>query len=244
MKTKHYSPRTIEAYSGWVKKFVLYHNKKHPKEMGGEEIQQFISHLSVDNNVSASTQNQALQGILYLYKNVLKKDVGWITDIKKATRIRHLPSVFSRDEVRVIMNCLNGVPKLFISLLYGTGMRLTEGLRLRIKDVDFEMNQIIIRDGKGEKDRITVLPQKLIPQLKEHIRKVRNLHEMDLKQGFGETVLPYALDKKYINASKEFGWQYVFPSKNQVYDKKVKKKLRIHIHESVIQKEVRKAVRN
>jgi integron integrase len=242
LRVKHYSPKTEEAYIRWITQFILYHNKTHPENLGKDDIQRFLNYLSTERNVSASTQNQAMQGILFLYKNILKKDVGWLTEIKKASRVKRLPVVFSRNEAAMIINNLSGIPKLFISLLYGTGMRLNEGLGLRVKDVDFELNQIIVRDGKGEKDRITVLPQKLIPLLKEHIRKVKNLHRMDLQKGFGETVLPYALSEKYPKASKEFGWQYVFPSKAMIYDKKEKKRIRFPLHESVIQKEVKKAI--
>ncbi|OQY73277.1 MAG: integrase [Ignavibacteriales bacterium UTCHB2] len=243
LRSKHYSRKTETAYTNWIKRFVLFHNKRHPKDMGAEEIKAFINNLADEHQVSSSTQNQALQGILFLYKNILKKDLGWIADIKYTTRIKHLPVVFSRSETASILNNLNGVIKLIVSLLYGTGMRLGEVLNLRVKDIDFEMNQILVRDGKGEKDRITVLPQKLNAELKEHLRKVKNLHLKDLKEGNGKTKLPYALAKKYINADKEFGWQYVFPASGFVYDKENKLKYRFHIHESVIQKEVKKALR-
>jgi integron integrase len=243
LKVNHYSKKTEEAYIGWIKRYILFHNKRHPNEMGKDEIQKFINHLAVEQNVSSSTQNQALQAILYLYKNILNNNVGWLDDIKHATRIKHLPVVFSRNETAQILNKLTGVNKLVVSMLYGTGMRLGEVLNLRIKDIDFEMNQIMVRDGKGEKDRITVLPQKLIPELKEQIRKVKNLHIKDLAEGLGRTKLPYALAKKYINADKEFGWQYVFPASGFVYDKESKLKSRIHIHESVIQKAVKEAIK-
>lgn len=243
LRSKHYSRKTETAYTNWIKRFVLFHNKRHPKDMGAEEIKAFINNLADEHQVSSSTQNQALQGILFLYKNILKKDLGWIADIKYTTRIKHLPVVFSRSETASILNNLNGVIKLIVSLLYGTGMRLGEVLNLRVKDIDFEMNQILVRDGKGEKDRITVLPQKLNAELKEHLRKVKSLHLKDLKEGNGKTKLPYALAKKYINADKEFGWQYVFPASGFVYDKENKLKYRFHIHESVIQKEVKKALR-
>ncbi|HQJ45559.1 MAG TPA: integron integrase [Ignavibacteriaceae bacterium] len=243
LRSKHYSRKTETAYTNWIKRFVLFHNKRHPKDMGAEEIKAFINNLADEHQVSSSTQNQALQGILFLYKNILKKDLGWIADIKYTTRIKHLPVVFSRSETASILNNLNGVIKLIVSLLYGTGMRLGEVLNLRVKDIDFEMNQILVRDGKGEKDRITVLPQKLNAELKEHLRKVKNLHLKDLKEGNGKTKLPYALAKKYINADKEFGWQYVFPASGFVYDKENKLKYRFHIHESVLQKEVKKALR-
>jgi len=243
LRSNHYSRKTEEAYIGWIKRFILFHNKRHPNEMGKDEIQKFINHLAVEKHVSSSTQNQALQAILYLYKNILTKDIGWLDDIKHATRIKHLPVVFSRNETAQILNNLTGVNKLVVSLLYGTGMRLGEVLNLRIKDIDFEMNHVIVRDGKGEKDRITVLPQKLIPELKEHIRKVKNLHLKDLAEGFGRTKLPYALAKKYVNADKEFGWQYVFPASSFVYDKEERLKFRYHIHESVIQKAVKEAIK-
>lgn len=243
LRAKHYSRKTEKAYISWIKQFVIFHNKTHPEKLGKEKIQQFLNYLTIKRKVSSSTQNQALQGILFLYKNVLEQDVGWIEDIKKPQRIKHLPVVFSRAEAAKVLSSMTGIPKLFISLLYGTGMRLSEGLRLRVKDIDFEMNQIIVRDGKGEKDRITVLPQKLVPQLKDQIRKVKNLHNLDLKNGSGEAILPYALSKKYPNAAREFGWQYIFPAKSLVYDRDKKKKFRAHLHESVIQKEVKKAIR-
>ncbi len=237
------SSKTEESYVGWIKRFILFNNKAHPEQLGGKEIQRYLSYLAVERHVSSSTQNQALQGILFLYKNVLKKDVGWIEDIEKAVRVKHLPVFFSRNEAAEIIKQLNGTIRLIVSLLYGAGMRLSEALRLRVKDVDFEMNQIIVRDGKGEKDRVTLLPQKLVPALKDHIRKVKNLHDKDLREGLGRTKLPYALARKYPNADKEVGWQYVFPAKGVVYDKEVNVKVRYHIHESVIQKEVKRAIK-
>lgn len=244
LRTNHYSVKAEDSYIGWIKRFVLFNNKTHPEKMGAEEIRRFLNHLAVERHVSSSTQNQALQGILYLYKNVLQKDVGWVEDIKRVARVKHLPVVFSRNEAAAIIGKLDGTIKLIVSLLYGTGMRLGEALSLRVKDVDIEMNQIIVRDGKGEKDRITLLPSKLIPTLRNHIDKVKNLHEKDLKEGFGRTKLPYALDKKYPNAGKEFGWQYVFPANGFVYDKENKIKFRYHIHESVIQKELKIAMKS
>lgn len=242
LRTNHYSRKTEESYISWIKQFIIFNNKIHPEKLGKEEIQKFINYLAIERHVSSSTQNQALQGILYLYKNILNKDPGWINDLKHIKRVSHLPVVFSRGEAAAILKSLEGVVKLIVSLLYGTGMRLNECLGLRIKDIDFGMNQIIVRDGKGEKDRLTVLPQKLITQLESHIDKVKKLHLSDLKQGFGKTVLPYALKNKYPNADKETGWQFVFPSKNFIFDEKSKNKYRTHIHESVIQKEVRKAI--
>ena len=244
MRAAHYSRSTEESYNSWIRKYIFFHNKQHPKDMGTEQIKQFINHLVVEKHVSSSTQNQALNAILYLYKNILDKEIGYIDEINRAKRIKHLPVVFSRKEASDIINNLEGIIKLIVSLLYGTGMRLGEALSLRVKDIDFEMNHIIVRDGKGEQDRITVLPQKIIPLLKEHIRKVKNLHDKDLKDCLGRTKLPYALAKKYVNAEKEFGWQYVFPASGFVYDKENKLKFRYHVHESVIQKEMKRAIKS
>ena len=168
LRTSHYSRKTEESYLSWIKQFIIFNNKIHPDKLGAEEIRNFINHLAVNRHVSSSTQNQALQGILYLYKNVLKKDVGWITEIKHATRVKHLPVVFSKREVVKIFEHLEGIPRLVISLLYGGGLRLSEGLNLRVKDIDFDYNQIIVRDGKGEKDRHTVLPVSIQPELRKH----------------------------------------------------------------------------
>jgi integron integrase len=242
LRANHYSPKTEESYISWIKQFILYNNKIHPEKLADEDIQKFINYLAIERHVSSSTQNQALQAILFLYKKVIVKDVGWIKNLKHIKRVKHLPTVFSRNEAAEIIRNLEGIPKLIVSLLYGTGMRLNECLSLRIKDVDFGMNQIIVRDGKGEKDRITVLPQKLIPQLKTHIEKVKRLHQMDLKQGLGRTFLPYALKNKYPNADRETGWQFLFPAKSFIYDKENKLKIRYHVHESVIQKNVRAAI--
>lgn len=243
LKSNHYSRKTEEAYINWIKRFILFHNKKHPNEMGKDEIQKFINHLAVEQNVSSSTQNQALQAILYLYKNILNKNVGWLDDIKHATRIKHLPVVFSRNETTKIFEHLNGIPKLVVSLLYGSGLRLSEALSLRIKDIDFEYKQIIVRDGKGEKDRHTVLPSSIIPELKKHLNEVYIQHKKDLIKGKGETILPYALDKKYPNAAKEFGWQYAFPADKLIKHKESGKIIRWHIHESTIQRAVKDAIK-
>jgi integron integrase len=243
LRSKHYSIKTEDAYTSWIKRFILFNNKQHPKDMGADEIKSFITNLATNHHVSSSTQNQALQAILILYKNVLKKELEFIDTLSRTRRIKHLPVVFSRNEAGDIINNLDGVVKLVVSLLYGTGMRLGEVLSLRVKDIDFEMNHIIVRDGKGEKDRITVLPQKLIPDLKEHLRKVKNLHDRDLHAGLGKTKMPYALARKYVNADKEFGWQYIFPTSGFVFDKEHNLKFRHHIHESVIQKAVKNAIK-
>jgi integron integrase len=242
MRTNHYSRKTEESYIAWIKQFIIFNNKRHPNELGKEEIQKFINYLAIERHVSSSTQNQALQGILFLYKRIIKKEIGWIKEIKNVKRIKHLPTVFSRAEASAIIKSLDGTIKLIVSLLYGTGMRLNECLNLRIKDVDFGMHEIIVRDGKGEKDRITLLPKKIVIELGRHIDKVKKLHEEDVKRGFGRTILPYALKNKYPNADKEMGWQFVFPSSSFVWDEKSKIKYRFHIHESMIQKAVKKSI--
>lgn len=243
LRTNHYSPKTEESYLKWIKQFIIFNGKKHPLQLGPEEIQKYISFLATEKHVSASTQNQALQGILYLYKNVVKKDIGWIDNIKHAARVKHLPVVFSKRETMKIFEHLEGVAKLVVSLLYGSGLRLAECLNLRIKDVDIEYKQIIVRDGKGEKDRHTVLPMTIIPELKKHLNEVFKLHKKDLANGKGETILPYALKRKYPNAGKEFGWQYVFPADKFIKEKESGLIFRFHIHESTIQRAVKEAIR-
>lgn len=243
LRSNHYSNKTEQSYIGWIKRFVLFHNKKHPSEMGKEEIKKFIDYLAVKENVTSSTQNQALQGILYLYKNVLKKEVGWIEDIKRSTRVKHLPVVFSKRETLGIIEQLEGTIKLSVSLLYGGGLRLAECLRLRVKDIDFDYQQITVRDGKGEKDRITILPISVIPQLKIHLNKVYKTHKNDLLKNKGEVILPYALKRKYPKAGKEFGWQYVFPADKYIKDKKSGLIFRSHIHESTVQRAVKVAIK-
>ncbi|MCW8809926.1 MAG: integron integrase, partial [Ignavibacteriaceae bacterium] len=243
LRSKHYSRKTEVAYTNWIKRFVLFHNKRHPKDMGAEEIKAFINNLATNHHVSSATQNQALQGILYLYKNVLNKDVGWIENIKRSTRVKHLPVVLSKKEVEKIFKYFNGTSKIIVSLLYGSGLRLNEALKLRIKDIDLDYKQILVRDGKGEKDRHTILPNSVLPELKKHLNGVYLKHKEDLKNGKGETILPYALMKKYPNAGKEFGWQYAFPADKFIKDQESGLIFRWHIHESTIQRAVKEAVK-
>jgi integron integrase len=243
LRTKHYSRKTEVAYTNWIKRFVIFHNKRHPKDMGAEEIKAFINNLATNHHVSSATQNQALQGILFLYKNILNKDVGWIENIKRSSRVKHLPVVLSKKEVEKVFNNFNSTNKIIVSLLYGSGLRLSEALKLRIKDIDIDYKQILVRDGKGEKDRHTILPNVVIPDLKEHLNKVYVKHKGDLKKGKGETILPYALKKKYPNAGKEFGWQYAFPADKFIKDKETGLIYRWHIHESTIQRAVKEAVK-
>nr|WP_244405224.1 integron integrase [Ignavibacterium album] len=243
MRVNHYSKKTEEAYIGWIKRFILFHNKRHPIDMGAGEIKSFVDNLVTNYLVSSATQNQALQGILFLYKNILKKDVGWIENIKRSTRVKHLPVVLSKREVAKVFDNLEGTNKLIVSLLYGSGLRLSEALKLRIKDIDFDYKQILVRDGKGEKDRHTILPDSVIPELKKHLNNVYKQHKGDLAKGKGETILPYALSKKYPNAAKEFGWQYVFPADKFIKDKDSGLVTRWHIHESTVQRAVKDAVK-
>lgn len=243
MRASSYSSKTIEAYTHWIKNFILFNNKKHPKELEKENIEQYLTHLAVKRNVAASTQNQALAAILYLYKNIVVKKIGWLDDVTRARRSKRLPVVFTKDEVNKVFNNLEGVPKLICSLLYGSGLRLGEALRIRIKDINFDYKQIIVREAKGDKDRITTLPNKIIPELKTHLNKVYKLHQKDLKIGKGKTQLPFALAKKYPNANKEFGWQYAFPADKFIKEKEAELVFRFHIHESTIQRAVKEAVR-
>lgn len=243
MRVNHYSKKTEEAYISWIKRFILFHNKRHPIDMGAEEIKSFINNLVTNYHVSSATQNQALQGILFLYKNILNKDVGWIENIKHSTRVKHLPVVLSKREVARVFDNLEGTNKLIVSLLYGSGLRLSEALKLRIKDIDFDYKQILVRDGKGEKDRHTILPDSVISELKKHLNKVYLKHKDELKNGKGETILPYALKKKYPNAGKEFGWQYAFPADKFIKDNDSGLITRWHIHESTVQRAVKDAVR-
>ena len=243
LRSLHYSRRTEESYTNWIKRFIIFNNKTHPEKLGKDEIRKFLNHLAVERNVSASTQNQALQGILFLYKEILKQDIGWIDDIERPLKPKHIPVVFSKTEAHSIIQNMEGLPRLIAGLLYGSGLRLSEALRLRVKDIDFEYKQIIVRDGKGEQDRITLLPQSLSPQLKKQIDHRLIVHNSDLKKGFGDTVLPYALSIKYPNASKEFGWQYLFAAEKYFYDDANKKKYRLHIHDSTVTKAIKAAMR-
>ena len=243
IQTRHYSRRTEKTYVNWILQYILFHNKKHPQEMGENEVNQFLSHLATKRNVSASTQNQALSAILFLYKNVLHKELGDFGDVIRAKISRKIPVVFTKEEVKNILTNLAGEKQLMAYLLYGSGLRLTECLRLRVKDVDFNNKQIIVRDGKGEKDRVTLLSEIIIPHLKKHLTKVRKIHKADTENGFGTTNLPYALERKYPNASKEWHWSYVFPSIKTVIDNKTGEVKRHHLNESVLQRSVKKAIK-
>lgn len=243
IRLRNYSIRTERVYAEWIKRFIRFHAYRHPMEMGAPEIEAFLTHLAVRRNVAASTQNQALAALLFLYKEVLKLELPWLDNVVRAKRPEHRPVVLTRDEVQALLGQLSGVPWLVSSLLYGAGLRLNEGLRLRVKDVDFARREIVVRDGKGQKDRVTVLPASVIPVLQAHLVKVRELHQRDLAEGFGRANLPFALARKYPNAAAEWGWQFVFPSMNRSSDPRGAGIFRHHVHDKTIQRHVRDAVR-
>ncbi len=241
IRTRHYSPRTEEAYVGWIKRFIFFHNKRHPTEMTEAEIGRFLSSLATESNVSSSTQNQALNALLFLYKEVLDKKIGLIQGIVRAKRSRRLPVVLTKEEVKRVLSCLTGTPWLMAMLLYGAGLRLMECCRLRVKDIDFSGNQIVVRAGKGDKDRYTMLPGAVKEPLQRHLQTVKRQHEEDLRRGLGRVALPNALERKYVNAGKEWGWQWVFPATGHYTDRVTGEKRRHHLHESVLQRAFREA---
>ena len=212
LRVKHYSLRTEQAYTAWIRRFILASGKRHPRELGGVEVEAFLSRLATEGEVAAGTQNQALSALLFLYRDVLAIDLPWMASVVRAKRPRRLPTVLSRDEVTRLFVVMDGRAALVARLLYGTGMRLMEGLRLRVKDVDFARNEIIVRDGKGGKDRRTVLPRALAESLRLEVERARTLHAQDLGAGAGAVWLPHALVRKYPRANRAFGWQYVFPA--------------------------------
>ncbi|BAU47351.1 integrase [Sulfurifustis variabilis] len=242
VRRRHYSYRTEKAYLHWARRYILFHHKRHPAEMGEPEVGMFLTHLAVERRVSASTQNQALNAILFLYKQVLNRDIGLIEGVTRAKRSQHLPAVLSRDEVQAVLTRLSGRAWLMAGLMYGAGLRVTECLRLRIKDVDFGFRQILVRDGKGKKDRAVPLPQATTAALRLQIEAVSRIHAADLADGFGDVSLPYAIDRKYPNASRELGWWYLFPASHRSRDPYTGRIKRHHLDESVIQRAVKRAV--
>lgn len=242
IRVRHYSRRTEDTYVQWIRRFILFHAKRHPQEMGEREITAFLTYLAVDKNVAASTQNQALAAILFLYQKVLEMKLDWLEDVVRARRPKRLPVVLSRDEVARLLNALQGMPQLIARLMYGTGMRLLEALRLRVKDIDFARRQVIVRAGKGDKDRYTMLPGTLIEPLQAPLHKVQALHKSDLADGFGSVQLPFALARKYPNADREWGWQYVFPSGKFSTARGDTVLRRHHLDEKNLQRNIRQAV--
>lgn len=242
-RMRHLSLRTEQSYIGWIKRFIFFHNKRHPRDMAEAEIRQFISHLAVDGGITASTQTVALSALLFLYRDVLKQKLPYVSDIERARKPKRLPTVFTREETRRIFANLEGTQWLIAGLLYGSGLRLMECLRLRVKDVDLSYGQIIVRDGKGEKDRMTMLPERLKRPLVRHLQKVKIVHEQDIAAGYGQVFLPYALARKYPNAPPQWGWQYVFPAARRSLDPLSDIERRHHFSETSVQKAVRAAMR-
>jgi integron integrase len=242
VRTRHYSRRTEKAYVAWTRRFVLFHGKRHPLEMGGPEVAKFLTSLAADRQVAASTQNQALSALLFLYREVLAQDLPWLDDVVRAKRTVRLPVVLTRDEVRAVIRQLRGTHRFIAILLYGAGLRLLEAVRLRVKDVDFAQNQITVRAGKGDKDRATPLPSIVIPELTAHLEAVKRQHERDVQHGAGWVELPWALARKYPNAGRKWAWQWVFPATRMYVARDTGQRRRHHLHESVLQRAVKDAV--
>jgi integron integrase len=243
LRLGHYSLRTEEAYVGWVKRFIRFHGRRHPRQMGAVEIRSFLEHLAVEAHVSASTQNQALQALLFLFERVLEKEVGALGEVTRARRPQGLPTVLSKGEVRRLLAVLEGTHRLIAQLLYGTGLRLMEGLRLRVKDLDFDRGQIVVRDGKGEKDRVSMLPAALLVPLRAQLEEAREFHREDLAVGAGAVWLPEALAVKYPNAVRDWCWQWVFPARQVSMDRRTGARGRHHVHENTVQKAIKIAVK-
>lgn len=243
LRSRHYSRRTEQTCCHWVKRYIHFHNVRHPAEMAEPEINAFLTHLAVKGKVAASTQNQALSALLFLYRHVLGHEVGDLGEVIRARKPKRLPVVMTREEVKAVLANLSGDKWLMASVMYGAGLRLMECLRLRVQDIDFSRNEILVRDGKGAKDRITMLPESLKAPLQEHLKTVKAIHERDLADGWGRVLLPDALDRKYPNAPKEWRWQWVFPQENRWKNTKTGEEGRHHVHETILQHAVKEAVR-
>jgi integron integrase len=243
VSARHYSRRTEETYIAWIRRYILFHGKRHPAEMGAGEITQFLTDLAVHRKVAASTQNQALSALLFLYREVLNQEIPWLEDVVRAKRARRLPVVLTRDETRAVLDQLRGVPRLMALLLYGAGLRVLECARLRVKDVDLAANQIVVRAGKGDRDRVTMLPTAVKASLAQHLELARRQHQQDLARGAGWVELPGALMRKYPNAGREWGWQWFFPATRVYVDRVTGQRRRHHLHETVLQHAVADAVR-
>jgi len=243
MRLKHYSLRTERTYCDWIARFIRFHRMRHPAEMSEAEVAEFLTHLARSGNISASTQNQALSALLFLYKEVLKQEIGWLQDVERAKKPARLPVVLTRDEVHKIFAHVHGTARLMAGLLYGSGLRLMECVRLRVKDIDFGYARITVRDAKGGRDRNTMLPVNITAPLQLHLQKVKLQHQQDLAEGFGEVWLPNALARKYPSAAREWSWQFVFPSSRISIDPRTQLKRRHHIDETALQRAVKGAVR-
>ena len=243
LRIKHYSYRTEQAYLHWIKRYIYFHQKQHPATLGAPEVTAFLTHLARDRSVAASTQNQALSALLFLYGQVLGVKLPWMDEIVRAKRPVRVPVVLTREEVAALLGQLQGAKWLMASLMYGAGLRLMECLRLRVKDIDFGFGQLVVRDGKGAKDRVTMLPQSLIEPLRDHLVRVRQLHERDFRAGYGAVELPHALQRKYPRANREWSWQYVFPSGRLSADPRSGEVRRHHVFDSVMPRAVGAAAR-
>jgi len=243
IRLRHYSTRTEETYVDWARRFILFHHKRHPKEMGAEEVQRFLSYLALERNVASSTQNQAKSALLFLYRDVLHIKLPWLDEIVAAKASRRLPVVLTQTDIRRLLNAMSGTMGLFASLLYGTGMRLSEGLELRVKEIEFQRREIIVREGKGNKDRVTVLPENLIVPLQTHLVKVKALHERDIDDGFGEADMPDTSAQKYPREARTWAWQFVFPSAVRSIDKQSGVERRHHVYDASVQRAVREAAK-
>lgn len=242
LRLKHYSIRTEQQYVQWARRFILFHDKRHPRELGAAEVEAFLTHLAVEGNVAAATQNQALSALLFLYREVLEINLPWLDNVVRAKRPARLPVVLTRQEVTAVLDRMSGTYGLLARLLYGTGMRLMEVIRLRVKDVDFSRAEIVVRDGKGGKDRVTMLPQSLVPPLQAHLRERRALFEDDLAKGMASVYLPDALERKYVNAAVDWGWQYIFVAGSYSLDPRSGVERRHHLDEKLLQRAMKKAV--
>jgi integron integrase len=243
LRARHSSRRTEKAYVAWIRRYIVFHGKRHPAEIGAVEVTQFLSSLAVSGHVAASTQNQALSALLFLYRQVLQFEMPWLDHVVRAKRSERLPVVLTRDEVRAVIRKLQGPTRFMAILLYGAGLRLLECARLRVKDVDFATNQIIVRAGKGDRDRVTMLPAAVKTDLVGHLEMVKRQHDADLRHGAGWVELPWALARKYPNAGREWAWQWVFPATRIYVDRETGQRRRHHLHESVLQRAVKDAVR-
>lgn len=243
VRSKHYSLRTEEAYVSWVRRFILFHGKQHPQYLRHAEVQAFLTDLAVTQHVAASTQNQALSALLFLYNEVLQQPLEGPIEAVRAKQPQRLPTVLTRDEAARVLDALRGVHHLMASLLYGSGLRLMECVRLRVKDLDFAQRQVLVRDGKGAKDRVTMLPDRLLIPLQDHLRHVRLIHDQDLREGYGAVWLPDAFERKSPEASRDWLWQYVFPAEQRSVDPRSGKERRHHVDESGLQKAVKRAAR-
>ena len=243
LRVRHYSLRTEQAYTEWIRRFILFHHRRHPTELGAPEVGAFLTHLAVGRQVASSTQNQALSALLFLYREVLKVPLGWLEEFTPAKRPERVPVVLTREEITQLLGEMEGTMKLMAQLLYGSGLRLLDGLRLRVKDIDFGYRQIVVRDGKGAKDRVTMLPDTLRAVLERHLARVKLLHDEDLEGGFGEVWLPQALAQKYPRASREWAWQWVFPAARRSVDPRSGLVARHHVSEKSVQRAVAAAGR-